>query len=75
MKWKTMMTACLAGILAVSVLAGCGSEKKDDAKKPLRVATNATFVPLNSKKTISLKNIRGLNNYATGYCQRNGHEM
>ena len=28
MKWKTMMTACLAGILAVSVLAGCGSEKE-----------------------------------------------
>ena len=28
MKWKTMMTACLAGILAVSVLAGCGSERK-----------------------------------------------
>lgn len=59
MKWKTMMTACLAGILAVSVLAGCGSEKKDDAKKPLRVATNATFVPFEFKENDQSKEYQG----------------
>lgn len=59
MKWKTMMTACLAGILAVSVLAGCGSEKKEDAKKPLRVATNATFVPFEFKENDESKEYQG----------------
>lgn len=59
MKWKTMMTVCLAGILAVSVLAGCGSEKKDDAKKPLRVATNATFVPFEFKENDQSKEYQG----------------
>ena len=59
MKWKTMITACLAGILAVSVLAGCGSEKKEDAKKPLRVATNATFVPFEFKENDESKEYQG----------------
>lgn len=59
MKWKMMMTACLAGILAVSVLAGCGSEKKEDAKKPLRVATNATFVPFEFKENDESKEYQG----------------
>lgn len=59
MKWKTMMTACLAGILAVSVLAGCGSEKKEDAKKPLRIATNATFVPFEFKENDESKEYQG----------------
>lgn len=54
-----MMTACLAGILAVSVLAGCGSEKKEDAKKPLRVATNATFVPFEFKENDESKEYQG----------------
>ena len=46
-----MGTALLTGVLAASLLAGCGSSQKDagDANKPLRVATNATFVPFEFK--------------------------
>ena len=67
MKWKTMMTACLAGILAVSVLAGCGSEKKEDAKKPLRVATNATFVPFEFKENDESKEYQGFEIWVSNY--------
>ena len=48
MDTKKLGAALLTGVLAASMLAGCGSDKKDaanDTKKPLRVATNATFVP------------------------------
>lgn len=46
-----MGTALLTGVLAASLLAGCGSSQKEagDANKPLRVATNATFVPFEFK--------------------------
>ena len=51
MDMKKMGTALLTGVLAASLLAGCGSSQKDagDANKPLRVATNATFVPFEFK--------------------------
>ena len=52
MDTKKLGAALLTGVLAASMLAGCGSDKKDaanDAKKPLRVATNATFVPFEFK--------------------------
>lgn len=52
MDTKKLGAALLTGVLAASMLAGCGSDKKDAAnntKKPLRVATNATFVPFEFK--------------------------
>lgn len=51
MDMKKMGTALLTGVLAASLLAGCGSSQKEagDANKPLRVATNATFVPFEFK--------------------------
>ena len=51
MDMKKMGTALLTGVLAASLLAGCGSSQKDagDANKPLHVATNATFVPFEFK--------------------------
>ena len=52
MDTKKLGAALLTGVLATSMLAGCGSDKKDaanDTKKPLRVATNATFVPFEFK--------------------------
>ena len=52
MDTKKLGAALLTGVLAASMLAGCGSDKKDaanDTKKPLRVATNATFVPFEFK--------------------------
>lgn len=63
MDTKKLGAALLTGVLAASMLAGCGSDKKDaanDTKKPLRVATNATFVPLNSRITTNRRNIRAL---------------
>lgn len=39
-----------AAVLALGLASGCGSEKKADSasgKAPLKVATNATYVPLN----------------------------
>lgn len=46
MNKKQIGAALLAGIVAVGMLAGCGSDKKAaDNNKPLKVATNATFVP------------------------------
>lgn len=43
---KQIGAALLAGVVAVGMLAGCGSDKKAaDSNKPLKVATNATFVP------------------------------
>ncbi|WP_296828889.1 basic amino acid ABC transporter substrate-binding protein [uncultured Megasphaera sp.] len=48
---KKVVTALFTGVLAASLLAGCGSSQKEagDANKPLRVATNATFVPFEFK--------------------------
>ena len=44
MDTKKLGAALLTGVLAASMLAGCGSDKKNtanDTTKPLRVATNA----------------------------------
>lgn len=62
MDMKKMGTALLTGVLAASLLAGCGSSQKDagDANKPLRVATNATSFLLNLKTAISRPNTKVL---------------
>lgn len=51
MKFAKSISCILAGVLTVFVLAGCGSSKtaEADQNKPLRVATNATFVPFEFK--------------------------
>ena len=62
MKWKSILTVCLTGIVAASLLAGCGNDKADkkaDASKPLRVATNATFVPFEFKEDANSKEYQG----------------
>ena len=46
MKLKKSVIMMLAAAVSVSVLAGCGQDKpQQEQKKPLKVATNATFVP------------------------------
>ena len=62
MDTKKLGAALLTGVLAASMLAGCGSDKKDtanDAKKPLRVATNATFVPFEFKDSDESSEYKG----------------
>jgi polar amino acid transport system substrate-binding protein len=56
MKLKSLICTALAVIVSAGMLAGCGSTQDqskakaaDTAKKPLRVATNATFVPFEFK--------------------------
>lgn len=51
MKMKSIIAALLTGVVAVSILAGCGNTTKEDTKesKTLKVATNATFVPFEFK--------------------------
>ena len=47
MKFTKYVVTALAGMMAASMIAGCGGQDKAAAEKkePLRVATNATFVP------------------------------
>mgnify|MGYP004501523057 FL=1 len=59
MNVKQVMTAVLAGILFVAVLAGCGKEAQTDKSKPLRVATNATFVPFEFKDSDQSEEYKG----------------
>lgn len=62
MDTKKLGAALLTGVLTASMLAGCGSDKKDaanDAKKPLRVATNATFVPFEFKDSDESSEYKG----------------
>ena len=53
MKLNKAIIATLTTMLAVAVLAGCGTsdqqKAQDKSKKPLKVATNATFVPFEFK--------------------------
>lgn len=52
MKAKKMFTLMAAGVLALSLVTGCGSEKnaaKTDTAKVLKIATNATYVPFEFK--------------------------
>ena len=55
MKLKKCMMLMLAVAFSAGILAGCGStpqqkeQPKDSPKTPLRVATNATFVPFEFK--------------------------
>ena len=51
MKLKKLMTILLTTVIAAAVLTGCGQQEnaKDTQKKPLKVATNATFVPFEFK--------------------------
>jgi len=51
MKLKKIMTILLTTVITTAVLAGCGQQEnaKDAQKKPLKVATNATFVPFEFK--------------------------
>ncbi len=60
MNVKQIMTAVLAGVLSVSLLAGCGNkEKQADKSQPLRVATNATFVPFEFKDNDQSEDYKG----------------
>lgn len=52
MKFSKSVTVAVAAAVSVAVLAGCGTDQKkaqEQNKKPLRVATNATFVPFEFK--------------------------
>ena len=60
MNVKQIMTAVLAGVLSVSLLAGCGKkEAQIDKSQPLRVATNATFVPFEFKDNDQSEDYKG----------------
>ena len=50
--WKKGLALAATAVLALGLASGCGSEKKTDAasgKAPLKVATNATYVPFEFK--------------------------
>lgn len=50
--WKKGLALAAAAVLALGLASGCGSEKKTDSasgKAPLKVATNATYVPFEFK--------------------------
>ena len=50
--WKKGLALAAAAVLALGLASGCGSEKKADSasgKAPLKVATNATYVPFEFK--------------------------
>lgn len=52
--WKKGVLVTSALVLAAGMMAGCGGEKKAASapagKNVLKVATNATYVPLNSRQ-------------------------
>ena len=61
MKVKSIITALVTGVVAVSILAGCGNTTKEaeTKNKPLRVATNATFVPFEFKDNDNSSDYKG----------------
>lgn len=64
MKFTKAMVCALAGVMAATVIAGCGgdqqqAQKKDESKKPIRIATNATFVPFEFKDSDSSSEYKG----------------
>lgn len=62
MKLSKKLVCLLAGILTVSVIAGCGGDQKKQEqaqKKPLRIATNATFVPFEFKDSDQSSEYKG----------------
>lgn len=61
MKLKKYIAATLIGVTTLAILAGCGGQKDAavDKSKPLRVATNATFVPFEFKDNDSDTDYKG----------------
>ena len=61
MKFTKYVVTALAGMLAASMIAGCGGQDKAAAEKkePLRVATNATFVPFEFKDDANPEDYKG----------------
>ena len=61
MKFTKYVVTALAGMMAASMIAGCGGQDKAAAEKkePLRVATNATFVPFEFKDEANPEDYKG----------------
>lgn len=61
MKFTKYVVTALAGMMAASMIAGCGGQDKAAAEKkePLRVATNATFVPFEFKDDANPEDYKG----------------
>ena len=60
MKITKYVVAALAAMMAASLIAGCGGDKNTAEKKePLRIATNATFVPFEFKDNDNPEDYKG----------------
>ena len=61
MKFTKYVVTALAGMMAASMIAGCGGQDKAAAEKkePLRVATHATFVPFEFKDEANPEDYKG----------------
>lgn len=60
MKFTKSIVIALAGMMAASVMAGCGNqEKAAENNEPLRIATNATFVPFEFKDNENSEDYKG----------------
>lgn len=60
MKLTKYVVAALAAVMAASLIAGCGGDKSTAEKKePLRIATNATFVPFEFKDNDNPEDYKG----------------
>ena len=66
MKITKYVVAALAAMMAASLIAGCGGDKNTAEKKePLRIATNATFVPFEFKDNDNPEDYKGFENSAS----------
>ncbi len=61
MKLKKYIAMMIAGAAAAALIAGCGGQNKAESeeKEPLRIATNATFVPFEFKDNENTEDYKG----------------